>query len=144
MMTLVGREILLHELRRIDIPKLRELLSEAKPARARELRASLGLDVPAQAPASAAGTAKRPKPSAPKRAHAAPAREIPTRMPKPEFKPPPKAAPPPPAKRFQHPKFGVGVLVSQEGEGATAKLTIKFERGPTTLLAQYVTDVTEV
>src|SRR5579859_5496779 len=50
-MALVGREIVQHELRRIDVPRLRELLSEARPARARELRVSLGLEVRPLAPA---------------------------------------------------------------------------------------------
>jgi len=46
LMTLVGRDILDQELRRIDVPSLRELVDEPRPARARELRTKLGLDVP--------------------------------------------------------------------------------------------------
>jgi hypothetical protein len=138
-LALVGREILLHELRRIEVPALRQLFEEADPARARELRGRLGLDVSASAPAST--PSKRAKrAAAPKRA-AAEVREIPTRMPKPAFRPPAKVAPPPPPKQFHHPKFGVGVLESQEGDGPGAKLTIKFEIGSKTLLAQYVTEV---
>jgi hypothetical protein len=142
LLALVGREILLHELRRIDIPQLRAALAEARPARARELRASLGLEVPAEAAATAPKRSRPRDPAAPaKRAAPAAPREIPTRMPKPEFKRPPPAAPAPPAKRFQHPKFGEGVLQSQDGAGADAKLTIKFEAGSKTLLARYVTEL---
>lgn len=122
-MALVGREIVQHELRRFDVPKLRELLEArtpepAKPQIARSKRA---------------------------RAPAAPVvkREIPARMPKPEFKSPPKPAPPPEAKRFTHPKFGEGVLQSQDGVGPEAKLTIQFESGAKTLLARYVTERTK-
>ena len=46
LMALVGREIVQHELRRIDVPKLRELFDEVRPTRALALRASLGLEVP--------------------------------------------------------------------------------------------------
>ena len=67
----------------------------------------------------------------------------PQRMPKPEFKRPPKVEPAPPAKKYAHPKFGEGALVSQDGEGPEAKLTIRFESGPKTLLARYVTLVSE-
>jgi len=45
--------------------------------------------------------------------------------------------------RFLHPKFGEGMLISQDGDGPEAKLTIKFESGSKTLLAKYVTEVTE-
>lgn len=151
LMALVGREILQHELRRIDVPKLRELFDEARPSRALELRASLGLEVPAASTAGEASTRRKPTTTATsaspntaaKRAPNAPRAggDIPLRMPKPEFKPPPKAAPPPPPKRYQHPKFGEGVLVSQDGVGEDAKLTIKFEAGPKTLLARFVTEV---
>jgi len=136
-LALVGREILQLELRRIDVPVLRELFEEADPARARDLRCRLGLDVPAVAPANA--PSKRTKRAAPKRA-VGDVREIPTRMPKPAIRPPAKVAPPPP-KQFHHPKFGVGVLESQDGEGPGAKLTIRFGSGSRTLLAQYVTEV---
>lgn len=135
LMALVGREILQHELRRIEVPKLRELFDEARPARVRELRESLGLAVPPGAASKrsrSGATAPRPKP-------AAAARAIPTRMPKPEFKRPPPAVAAP-IRRFEHPKFGEGVLVSQEGTGADAKLTIKFSGGSKTLLARYVTE----
>lgn len=143
LMALVGREILQHELRRIDVPKLRELFDETRSSRALALRSSLGLAVP-----SSATTTAKPEPKAraatasgaPKRAPVE-KREIPTRMPKPEFKKPPPPAPPPIAKRFQHPKFGEGVLEAQDGAGPEAKLTIKFELGSKTLLAKYVTEV---
>ena len=136
LLTLVGREILQHELRRIDIPALREMIEEGRPERARELRAALGLEVPAGPKAKAARKAPAKRGAAPTSAP-----DTPRRMPKPEFKPPPKAAPPPEAKRYQHPKFGEGVLQSQEGSGPEAKLTIKFEGGPKTLLARFVTEV---
>jgi len=141
LMALVGRDILQHELRRIDAPKLRELFDETNPARVHELRASLGLPVASAALASAAPAAAPAKrATSPKRA-AAPKREIPTRMPKPEFRrPPPKVAPPPP-KRFSHPKFGEGVLETRSGEGPDAKLTIKFEGGSKTLVARFVTEL---
>jgi hypothetical protein len=138
LMALVGREILQHELRRIDVPKLAELFSESRASRALTLRASLGLEVPAQA----AARPESPRKAAAKRA-AAPAGsgEIPMRMPKPEMKRPAKAPPPPPPKRFQHPKFGEGTLQVQDGAGPDAKLTIKFAAGPKTLLARYVTEL---
>jgi hypothetical protein len=150
LLALVGRELLQHELRRIDVPKLRELLGEVKPARARELRTSLGLDVPALAHSPAKGETKRLKPPAArppaKRAEPAEApgapREMATRMPKPEFRRPPKPPPPAEARRFRHPKFGEGVLEAQDGAGPDAKLTIKFESGSKTLLARYVTEAT--
>jgi hypothetical protein len=144
LMALVGREILQHELRRIDVPTLRELFDEVRPSRVRELRASLGLEVPRPA---AKAEPRRPAPgvaSPPaKRAPAPPRAEgdAPARMPKPEFKRPPKAAPPAAAKRFQHSKFGEGVLEGQDGIGPEAKLTIKFESGSKTLLARYVTEM---
>jgi hypothetical protein len=140
LMNLVGREILQHELRRIDVPKLRELIEEGRPERARELRASLGLDVP---PSPKAKAARAPREPSKKRASPESAPDTPRRMPKPEFKRPPKAPPPPEAKRFQHPKFGEGVLQSQDGDGPDAKLTIKFEGEKTakTLLARYVTAI---
>jgi hypothetical protein len=147
LMALVGREVLQHELRRIDVPKLRALFDESRPSRARELRASLGLEVPPSLPAKGA-TRKRGKASAdapvpvPKPAAApAPVRETPTRMPKPAFRPPAKAPPPAATRRFQHPKFGDGVLEAQDGAGPDAKLTIKFESGAKTLLARYVTEL---
>jgi hypothetical protein len=138
MMNLVGREILQHELRRIDHPQLRELVNETRAPRERVLRQTLGLAVREM---------KEDAPAKPKREpraqKAAPTekREIPLKMPKPEFKKPIPAAPPPPPKRFQHPKFGEGVLQSQEGTGDDRKLTIKFAAGPKTLLARYVTEL---
>jgi hypothetical protein len=145
-MALVGREIVQHELHRIDVPKLRELFSEARPARARELQVSLGLEVRPLPPAKAENKRSPRSPAAPpaKRA-AAPAGtpDIPARMPKPKFKSPPKPAPAPDARRFTHPKFGEGVLKSQDGVGPEAKLTIDFESGPRTLLARYVTELTK-
>jgi hypothetical protein len=134
-LALVGRDVLMHELRRVEVPELRELIDETKPARVREIRQKLGLAVGADdAPAPKAKTPRvraAPKPEAP----------IPARMPRPEFKRPAKAEPAPPAKRFTHPKFGQGVLEAQSGEGPDAKLTIKFEAGSKTLLARYVTEV---
>ncbi|HEX8796173.1 MAG TPA: hypothetical protein VF765_34725 [Polyangiaceae bacterium] len=140
LMTLVGRDILDHELRRIDVPTLRELVDEPKPARARELRMNLGLDVPPLAQTKAAAGARRPRRET-KGAPAAPKREIPTRMPKPEFKAPAKPAPAPEAKRYRHPKFGDGVLRAQDGAGPEAKLTIEFATGPKMLLARFVTEL---
>jgi hypothetical protein len=148
LMALVGREIVQFELRRFDVPKLRELFDEARPARARELQVSLGLEVRPLAPAKpevarrtrtrdAAAAAPAKRASAP-----AGAREIPARMPKPQFKSPPKPAAAQEAKRFTHPKFGDGVLQSQDGVGPDAKLTIQFESGTKTLLARYVTERT--
>ncbi len=143
-LALVGREILQHELRRIDVPKLRELFGETRPARARELRASLGLEVgpleaaksePKRTPRSAAA------PAAKRAAAPVGTQDIPARMPKPQFKAPPKPAAAPDARRFTHPKFGEGVLKSQDGVGPEAKLTIEFECGPKTLLARYVTEL---
>ena len=144
LMALVGREILQHELRRIDVPKLRELLGEARPSRARALRTSLGLDVAPLTPTKAETKAKRPRAAAPPATRAAPpvgSPETATRMPKPEFKRPPKPAPPADAKRFQHPKFGQGILEAQDGVGPDAKLTLRFESGSKTLLARYVTEL---
>ncbi|MBX3186510.1 MAG: hypothetical protein KF819_05825 [Labilithrix sp.] len=139
-LALVGREILQQELGRFDLPALRAAVDEVDPKRARELRVAIGLEVAPEAKATTA--AKRASPR-PKRAAAAaaPPREIPTRMPKPEFKRPP---PPPPAaapKRFSHPKFGEGALVSQDGAGEDAKLTIKFASETKTLLARFVTEL---
>ncbi|HVX95517.1 MAG TPA: hypothetical protein VHK47_11450 [Polyangia bacterium] len=139
LMTLIGRDILDHELRRIDVPALRELVDEPRPARARALRTELGLEVPPLPQPKAAGAARANR--ATKSAPAAPKREAPTRMPKPDFKPPPKAPPPPDAKRYRHPKFGEGVLRAQDGTGPEAKLTIEFASGPKTLLARFVTEI---
>ncbi len=144
LMTLVGREILLHELRRIEIPTLRAMFEEERPTRARELRESLGLAVAPLAAAKTKGARSKPSavdPGAAKPAAAPVERAIPTRMPKPDFKPPPKPAAAAEAKRFQHPKFGEGVLQSQDGVGVEAKLTIKFASGSKTLLARYVTEL---
>jgi hypothetical protein len=112
LMALVGREIVQHELRRVDVAPLRQLLEETRPTPARALRPP-----PAAAPVT------------------------PTRMPKPELKRPAKAEAAPPSRRFVHPKFGEGVLASQDGAGPDAKLTIKFESGPKTLLARYVAEI---
>ena len=106
-------------------------------ARARELRVGLGLEVAAETSAPAkAKRAARAKPAAP-----APPREIPTRMPRPELRRPPPAPPPAPPKRYTHPKYGEGVLVSQDGTGDDAKVTIAFASGPKTLLARFVTEL---
>lgn len=141
-LALVGREILQHELRRFDLPALRAVVDEVDPARARELRIGLGLEVAPEGKSAATTAAKSASPK-PKRAAAAagPPRAIPTRMPRPEFKRPPPAPAAADAKRFSHPKFGDGVLVSQDGLGEDAKLTIKFAAGTKTLLARFVTEV---
>ena len=141
LVALIGREILQHELRRIEVPKLRELVDEARPTRALALRTELGLEVPATPTANVPASAK--KAAAGPRPERAPVvkRDIPTRMPPPEFKRPAKAPPAPPPKRFQHPKFGEGVLQAQNGEGPEAKLTIKFPGGSKTLQARYVTEL---
>lgn len=140
-LALIGRDILQHELRRIDVPELRALVDETSPGRSRELRMKLGLAVGAE-PTGAARPKAAGAPSPKKRASApGPAREIPSRMPKPEFKRPAPPPPPAAARRFQHPKFGEGVLVSQEGAGEAAKLTIAFEGGAKTLLARFVTEL---
>lgn len=142
-LALVGREILQHELRRFDVPSLRAIVDEVVPTRARDLRLAAGLAVgPEPKAARRTGTAKASA-SPPKRATgsaAAPPREIATRMPKPEFKrpvPAPVVAP----KRFSHAKFGDGILVSQDGVGDDAKLTIAFESGRKTLLAKFVREL---
>lgn len=137
-LALVGREILQHELRRFDLPALRAAVDEVDPTRARELRVAIGLEVASEKPGTT--PVKRPAPRA-KRAAAAPVREIPTRMPKPEFKRPPPPPPAAAARRFSHPKFGEGVLVSQDGAGEDAKLTIKFAEATKTLLAKFVTEL---
>jgi hypothetical protein len=147
LLALVGREIVQHELRRFDVPALRELFEEARPARALALRAGLGLAVPV---APAAGGPGRPaaRKAAPP-AKAAPAvKPAPaategglTRMPKPVFVPPARRAPEQPARRFLHPKFGQGLLERQDGVGDDSKLTIKFDGGTKTLLARFVTEL---
>jgi hypothetical protein len=150
LLALVGREILQHELRRVDVPELRAFFDEKRASRALELRASLGLEVPAAKTAKATKTPRADtttrKPNAPAAgqptAATATKPDVPARMPKPAFVRPPKAAPPPEAPRFRHPKFGEGVLESREGTGPDAKVTIKFESGSKTLLARFVTEVT--
>lgn len=137
MMALVGQDILQHELRRIAVPELRALVEETRAAKALELRAGLGLDVPAaKAPKKAAARATAPKGAAPKTTQ-----PIPTKMPKPAFVPPPKAAPAAAAKRFSHPKFGEGVLEREDGSGDEAKLTVKFASGSKTLLRRFLVEV---
>ena len=140
LMALVGREIVQHELRRVDVAPLRQLLEETRPTPARALRESLGLAVAAALPTKAEPRRKKAAAAAPVRAPAAAPASLP-RMPKPELKRPAKADAAPPARRFVHPKFGEGVLASQDGAGPDAKLTIKFESGPRTLLARYVAEV---
>lgn len=140
-LNLVGRDILHHELQRIAIPKLREIIDEKRPMRERELRVSLGFEVPMPRVKPAA-RAERPAASKGSGAskEAAPPRAIPTRMPMPE-KRAPKAAAVVEVKRFHHPKFGEGVLEAHDGIGPDAKLTIKFAAGAKTLLAKYVTEI---
>lgn len=140
-LALVGREILQQELGRFDLPTLRAAVDEVDPTRARALRIAIGLEVAPETKAKTAAKRAEARPKRPARTSAAPPREIPTRMPKPEFKRPP---PPPPAaapKRFSHPKFGEGALVSQDGAGENAKLTIKFASETKTLLARFVTEL---
>lgn len=139
MMALTGREILQIELRRIDVPKLRELFDERRPSRALVLRRSLGLDVPA-ARSGAAGVARKAPPVAAKPSPSPPW-EGPSRMPKPARVQPKKRDAEPPPKRFEHPKFGVGVLERADGAGPEAKLTIRFASGSKALLARYVTEI---
>jgi hypothetical protein len=140
-LALVGREILQQELVRFDLPALRAAIDEVDPVRARELRIAAGLEVgPESKTAAKTKTTKRAPPRAKTPAVTAAPQE-PGRMPKPQFKPPPPPPPPAAAKRFSHPKFGEGVLVSQDGTGQDAKLTIKFESATKTLLAQFVTEL---
>lgn len=148
-LALVGKELLLLELQRIDVPELAAFFNE-RGARALERRRALGLEMPAERPRRAAPTRKEeaapPAPEAttasvvaPKVAKAA-APEGPLKMPKPTFtrvKPPPPPAP----RHFTHPKFGAGVLERVDGVGDEAKLTIRFESGTKTLLARFVTEV---
>jgi hypothetical protein len=155
LLALVGREIMQHELRRFDVPALRELFEEARPARALALRSSLGLAVPAPKPGAHGGTvasktSERKKAPVARQApptNAAPAGKpapeeapVQVRMPRPAFVPPPKRAPAPPPRRFVHPTFGEGLLEKQDGVGADSKLTIKFAGGSKTLLARFVTE----
>lgn len=165
-LALVGKDILQHELKRIDVPQLAELIA-ARPAQANALRTALGLDVatpkaragkpraprtasPVSAPATPSVPASVSAVSAPSSEDAAPARpparapapppgEM-ARMPKPAFVRP-KVALPAVVRRFEHPKFGEGVLVTQDGDGPDAKLTIKFAAGTKTLLARFVTEL---
>lgn len=152
-LALVGLDILQHELRRIEVPELRELVDETRPAAALATRARLGLAVPPTPPPK---TPKKespkaaPRAEAPRAESAAPTPHAPPaakhegtsrRMPKPVFvRPPPPAAPPPPT-HVRHPKFGEGVLEARDGVGPDAKLTIKFASGSKTLLARYVTEI---
>lgn len=150
---LIGQDLFIHELRRIDVPKLRALFEERRPGRALAIREELGLPVPekrarATKPEKAAPTAGAASaspdgtPGEPKPARVAlSTSDGPIKMPKPKFVPPPKAPPPPPAKRYTHPKFGEGVLEAQAGVGDEAKLTVKFAGGSKTLLAKYLTEV---
>jgi hypothetical protein len=143
-MALVGREVVQHELRRIDVPKLRELFDETRPARARELRVSLGLEVRPLEPAKSETTRGKRSAAALPAKRAAPSAgtpHVPARMPKPQLRSPAKPAAAPEARRLTHPKFGEGVLTSQDGVGPEAKLTIQFASGPKTLLARYVTEL---
>jgi hypothetical protein len=174
-LALVGKDILQHELKRIDVPQLRELIG-ARPAQANVLRATLGLAVvsvpaaragkpraPRASPAASPSSAASPSPvaldppaasdppvaldpgaAAPAAPVVPPRQVLPpgemARMPKPAFVRP-KVAPPPVVRRFEHPKFGEGVLVTQDGEGPDAKLTIKFGAVTKTLLARYVNEL---
>ncbi len=137
LMRLVGKEILLEELRRIDVPKLRELLKTRGEPQARALRKELGLAVREGGGATAEKPKRAPRAPAP----AATATDGPVRMPKPKFvKPPPKALPAA-VRRFSHPKFGEGTLEKSEGTGDDMKLTVKFEAGTKTLLAKFLTEI---
>lgn len=135
-LNLVGKELLTHELKRLDVPKLRELVEATRGTRALEVRKALGFEVPnvAEAPA-------KPKREPRARREPTPSREIPLKMPKPQFVKPTPKAPPPPARRFTHPKFGEGTLEKSEGAGDDMKLTVKFETGTKTLLAKFLTEI---
>ena len=140
-LNLVGNEILVHELKRLDVPKLKAMVEASRSTRALEARKALGFEIPSGAiEKAAARTANREKKAREPAITAA--REIPLRMPKPQFvKPAPKAAPAA-ARRFSHPKFGVGLLEKTDGVGEEMKLTVKFESGTKTLLAKFLTEVT--
>lgn len=140
-LALVGREILQQELGRFDLPTLRAAVDEVDPTRARELCIAIGLDVAPETKGTPTAKRAAARPRQPARTSGGPPREIPTRMPKPEFKRPPPPAPAPAVKRFSHPKFGEGALVSQDGVGEGAKLTIKFASETKTLLARFVTEL---
>lgn len=152
---LIGQDLFVHELRRIEVPKLKALFDERRPGRALTLREELGLPVPekraraakaekaAAPPAASSGASADGAPAEPKPVRVPlPKGDGPIKMPKPKFVPPVKAAPPPPAKRYMHPKFGEGVLETQDGVGEEAKLTVKFAVGSKTLLAKYLTELT--
>jgi hypothetical protein len=139
-LALVGREILQHELRRIDVPPLRALVEETRPARALALRTSLGFPVrPSTPPTTGKRTAVRKATPAPKAPSVGTDGGM-ARMPKPAFVAP-KRDPLPPARRFRHPTFGEGLLERQDGAGPESKLTIKFAGGSKTLLARFVTEI---
>ena len=143
MLSLVGREILQQESRRIDAPKLRALLDESRHARALALRQELGLEVPRCAdtrrgvPPVRANGAELTKPASPAVAKASAKL---SKAPPIAQKAKDLALPAPPPKRFRHPKFGEGLLERQEGQGSEAKLTIAFAAGPKTVLARFVTE----
>lgn len=137
-LNLVGKEILTHELKRLDVPKLKELVEATRGTRALEVRKALGFEVPDMA-VTEKKAARAPR--ARKEPAITAAREIPLKMPKPQFVKPPPKAPPPPARRFSHPKFGEGTLERSEGAGDDMKLTVKFETGTKTLLAKFLTEI---
>ena len=66
----------------------------------------------------------------------------PVKMPKPVLTRAKVEAPPLP-RYFSHPKFGTGLLERADGTGDDAKLTIKFESGTKTLLARFLTEVSD-
>src|SRR5207249_1449357 len=119
-LVLVGKEILQHETRRLEVAELQALFDEARQAKALVMRAALGLEVPAaRVPRKRATTNATSTPTTnASEARSAPPAVVkgagPGRMPKPAFVRPVKAAPPPPPKRVVHPKFGEGVLESQD------------------------------
>jgi hypothetical protein len=135
-LNLVGKEILTHELKRLDVPKLKELVEATRGTRALEARKALGFEVPAGAEAPAK-PARAPR----ARKEPTPGREIPLKMPKPQFVKPAPKAPPPPPRKFTHPKFGEGTLEKSEGAGEDMKLTVKFSTGTKTLLAKFLTEI---
>lgn len=144
-LNLIGKEILRHELKRLDVPKLHDLVGAIHGTKSIEARKALGFEIrPEKAPrpsreprAPREGAPAVPEPRLPPEKTA----EGAFKMPKPKFvKPPPKAAPAA-ARKFTHPKFGEGVLEKTEGVGDEMKLTIKFGAGSKTLLAKFVTEV---
>ena len=147
LMNLIGKEILRHELARVPVPQLQELVEATRGTRALEVRKSLGLDVPAGKVTAPARTPRAPTEpriateNAPRPPPPEKTAEGAFKMPKPKFVKPPPKAPAAAPRKFTHPKFGEGVLEKQEGVGDATKLTIKFATGSKTLLSRFVTEM---